>query len=139
VRATSIMGASKRVAELLLLALQNGRTKYVAVRFSNVLGSNGSVIPIFEEQIASGGPVTVTHPDMRRFFMTIPEACQLVLQAAVIAEGGRICVLDMGDPVKIVDLARDLIRLSGLLPERDIAIHFSGIRPGEKLFEELSL
>ena len=138
VRPTNIMGTTKRVAELVLLALQNGRTKYVAVRFGNVLGSNGSVIPIFKKQIAAGGPITVTHPEMRRFFMTIPEACQLVLQASAIGKGGQICVLDMGQPVKIVDLARNLILLSGLRPDEDIKIEFTGMRPGEKLYEELS-
>ena len=138
VRPTNVMGATKRIAELLLLAMQNGRTKYVAVRFGNVLGSNGSVIPIFKRQIAAGGPITVTHPEMRRFFMTIPEACQLVLQASAIGKGGQICVLDMGHPVKIVDLAKNLILLSGLKPDEDIKIEFTGTRPGEKLYEELS-
>lgn len=138
VRPTNIMGATKRVSELLLLALQNGHTKYVSVRFGNVLGSNGSVIPTFKRQIASGGPVTVTHPEMRRFFMTVSEACQLVLQASAVAAGGQICVLDMGEPVKIVDLAKNLILLSGLKPDQDIKIAFTGMRPGEKLYEELS-
>ena len=138
VRPGSIMGATKRIAELLLASSQNGHTKYVAVRFGNVLGSSGSVIPIFKEQIAVGGPVTVTHPEMRRFFMTVPEACQLVLQAAAIGRGGQICVLDMGEPVRILDLARNLITLSGLRPDQDIRIEFTGVRPGEKLHEELS-
>lgn len=138
VRPTNVMGATKRIAELLLLSIQNGGTRYMAVRFGNVLGSNGSVIPIFKKQIAAGGPVSVTHPEMRRFFMTIPEACQLVLQAGAIGKGGQICVLDMGEPVKIVDLARNLILLSGLRPDEDIRIEFTGMRPGEKLYEELS-
>jgi FlaA1/EpsC-like NDP-sugar epimerase len=138
VRPTSVMGATKRVSELLLENLQDGGTQFIAVRFGNVLDSNGSVIRIFRKQIAAGGPVTVTHPDMRRYFMTIPEACQLVLQASAIGEGGQIYVLDMGQPVKIVDLARNMIELAGLKPDQDIKIEFTGVRPGEKLYEELT-
>ncbi|HKQ05044.1 MAG TPA: nucleoside-diphosphate sugar epimerase/dehydratase [Blastocatellia bacterium] len=140
VRPTSIMGATKRVAELVVQDLnQRYRTRFVAVRFGNVIGSAGSVIPIFREQIRKGGPVTVTHPEMVRYFMTIPEASQLVLQAGAMGDGGGIFVLDMGQPVRILDLAKDLIALSGLRPGEDVEIVFSGIRPGEKLFEELEI
>jgi FlaA1/EpsC-like NDP-sugar epimerase len=132
------MGVTKRITELLILSLQDYSTHFVSVRFGNVLGSRGSVIPLFEEQIAARKPITVTHPEVRRYFMTIPEAVQLVLQASTMGKGREIFVLDMGEP-EIVELARTLIELSGLEPELDIPIVYTGLRPGEKLFEEIKL
>lgn len=142
VRPTNIMGASKRIAEILCQGLNNkegNNTKFITTRFGNVLGSNGSVVPIFEKQILAGGPVTVTHKDITRYFMTIPEACQLVLQAGAMGNGGEIYLFDMGEPVRINDLAEKMIRLMGFVPNKDIKIEYVGLRPGEKIREELLL
>src|SRR5207249_7649355 len=142
VNPTSVMGVTKRIAGLIVSAAWNGPangTKFVSVRFGNVLGSNGSVVPIFQAQIAAGGPVTVTDPDMRRYFMSIREAVQLVLQASTMGKGSEIFVLDMGEPVRILDLAHNMIQLAGLTPNEDIEIRITGLRPGEKLYEEIAL
>ena len=145
VNPTNVMGASKRIAEIYVQSLGvaiergvvAGNTKFITTRFGNVLGSNGSVIPLFQEQIAKGGPITVTHPEITRYFMTIPEACKLVMKAASMGKGNEIFVFDMGKPVKIVDLANKMIELAGLVPNEDIKISYIGLRPGEKLYEEL--
>ena len=140
VNPTNVMGATKRVAELFVQSLQNvagNKTKFITTRFGNVLGSNGSVIPIFQKQIENGGPVTITHPEITRYFMTIPEACELVLQAGTMGQGGEVYVFDMGEPVKIIDLAKRMIRLYGLETGMDIQLKITGLRPGEKLYEEL--
>jgi FlaA1/EpsC-like NDP-sugar epimerase len=145
VNPTNVMGATKRAAEMYVQSLneylavnhKKGHTKFITTRFGNVLGSNGSVVPIFKKQLANGGPLTVTHPDITRYFMTIPESCQLVLEAAIMGNGGEVYVFDMGSPVKIVDLARRMIELSGKKVGLDIDIQFTGLREGEKLYEEL--
>jgi FlaA1/EpsC-like NDP-sugar epimerase len=143
VNPSNVMGASKRIAEKYVQSLffnsntSENATKFITTRFGNVLGSNGSVVPLFKNQIASGGPITITHPDIIRYFMTIPEACQLVLEAGSMGRGGEIFIFDMGKPVKIIDLANKMIRLAGLVPNKDIEIKIVGLRPGEKLYEEL--
>ena len=140
VNPSSVMGASKRIAEMYVQSLEGNRsnkTKFITTRFGNVLGSNGSVVPLFTKQINQGGPVTITHPDIIRYFMTIPESCQLVLEACAMGTGGEIYIFDMGEPIKIIDLAKKMIRLAGYIPEIEIEIKSIGLRPGEKLFEEL--
>ena len=139
VKPVNVMGATKRLSELIVQSANNSETEFMAVRFGNVLGSSGSVIPIFQEQIRNGGPVTVTDPDMQRYFMSVSEASQLILQAGAIGQGGEVFVLDMGEPMRILDIANELIRLSGYEPDLDIPINFVGPRPGEKKVEELVL